>query len=92
MSRAVIGRGKYTFRPGFKKLKVSEATWFSMKEKTRKRHLCKVANTNVWEMDMDEIENSLASQEPSAESAGPRGIPGEVLSVNYFQRQTLVLI
>ena len=39
LSRAVIGKGKYTIRPGFKKLKKSEALWFSMKEEARKQHL-----------------------------------------------------
>ena len=55
LSRAIIGKGKYKLKPGFKKLEISESTWFTMKEEARKQHLRKVANTQVWELDMDEI-------------------------------------
>lgn len=69
LSRAVIGKGKYMLRPGFKKLWISEAKWFSIKEEARKQHLFKVANTHVWELDIDEIEKGLAPQQTSTVSS-----------------------
>lgn len=45
VSRAVIGKGKYEIRPGFKQLEKSEAEWFTMQGEARKQHLRKVAIT-----------------------------------------------
>ena len=40
--KAVIGRGKYRFRPEYKHLEVSETMWFSMTREQRLKHLKKV--------------------------------------------------
>ena len=73
VSRAVTGKGKYVIRPGFKKLEKTEAEWFSMKEEIRKQHLRRVALTQVWELNTDELIAFATQQEQSmsASAAGP---------------------
>ena len=74
LSRAVIGKGKYTIRPGFKKLEKTEAQWFSMKEEARKQHLRKVSLVQVWDLNIDEINEITDVQwesSSSSTSAGP---------------------
>ena len=71
VSRAVIGKGKYVIRPGFKTLEKSEAKWFSMQEEARKQHLRKVALTQVWELNMDEMEVLPSQQEPATSGSAP---------------------
>lgn len=55
LSRAVIVKGKYAIRPGFKKLEKTEAQWFSMKEEARKQYLQKVSLVQVWDHKIDEV-------------------------------------
>lgn len=71
VSRAVIGKGKYVMRPGFKQLEKSEAEWFSMQGEARKQHLRKVTLTQVWELNMDEIEASTSQQELATSTSAP---------------------
>jgi hypothetical protein len=70
VSRAVIGKGKYEIQPGFKQLEKSEAEWFSMREEARKHHLRKVALTQVWDLNMDEIEALTSQHEPAISAPG----------------------
>ena len=71
VSRAVIGKGKYEIQPGFKQLEKSEAEWFSMREEARKQHLRQVALTQIWDINMDEIEALASQQEPAISAPGP---------------------
>jgi len=56
LARAVIDRGKYEFRLGFKRtLCRPEGQWFlRMKEPDQARHLKKAATLKLWEADLKE--------------------------------------
>ena len=71
-------------RPGFKTLEKSEAKWFSMQEEARKQHLRKVALTQVWELNMDEIEVLPSQQEPARASKSQQHQDRLLVPIQYL--------
>lgn len=51
VERAIVGRGKWRFRPQYKFLEISESVWFTMTAQQRQKHLSRVHSISLSEVE-----------------------------------------
>ena len=78
IERAIIGRGKYELKKGYKFLEVPEEKWFLMNASQRQSHLAKLQSVSIIN-EREELVESISSH--STEITSPKASISE-LSVN----------